>query len=73
MELEGISEIYLRFFKFKPFDLPNSILNMFAFHCDKIIPKYLNLSEFTVRYIHFVVSRVDSNFKVRLNWLMSSN
>ena len=45
---------------------------MFAFHCTKIIPKYYSQSEFTVRYIHFVVSRVDSSFKVRLNWLMSA-
>ena len=45
---------------------------MFAFHCNKIIPKYCTQSEFTVRYIHFVVSRVDSSFKIRLNWLMST-
>ena len=60
------------FFKFKPFGLANSIQIMFAFHCNKIIPKYFTQSEFTVRYIHFVVSRVDSSFKVRLNWLMSA-
>ena len=72
MELEGISKIYLRFFKIKPFDLANSILNMFAFHCNKTIPKSYTKSEFTVRYIHFLVSRADSSFKVRLNWLMSA-
>ena len=45
---------------------------MVAFHCNKIIPTYYTQSEFTVRYIHFVVSRVDSSFKVRLNWLLST-
>ena len=50
---------------------------MFAFYCNKIILKYYSQSEFTVRYIHFVsysklLSRVDSSFKVRLNWLMST-
>ena len=69
VELEGISEIHLRFFKFEPFGLANSIQIMFAFHCNKIIPKYYTQSELNVRYIHFVVSRVDSSFKVRLNWL----
>ena len=39
---------------------------MSTFHCDKIIPGIYTQSEFTVRYIHFVVSRVNSNFKVRL-------
>ena len=72
VELEGISEIYLRFFKLKPFDLANSIQNVFAFHYNKIVPKYYTQSEFTVRYIHFIVSRVDSSFKVRLNWLISA-
>ena len=62
------------FFKFKPFDSKglNSVQNMFAFHCTKIIQKYYSQSEFTVGYIHFVVSRVDSSFKVKLNWLMSA-
>ena len=45
---------------------------MFAFHCDKIIPKYYTQSEFTVRYIHSVVSQDNSNFKIRLNWLISA-
>ena len=65
-----IGEIYLRLFRFKPFDLPNSI-KMSTFHCDKIIPSIYTQSEFTVRYIYFVVSRVNSNFKVRLKWSMS--
>ena len=60
------------FFQIQAFGLANSIQIMFAFHCNKIIPKYFTQSEFTVRYIHFVVSRVDSSFKVRLNWLMSA-
>ena len=29
MELEVIGEIYLRLFRFKPFDLPNSIKNVY--------------------------------------------
>ena len=71
IELEGIEEIYLRVFKFRPIDLPNSIRKIFTFHCDKKILKYYTKSEVTVRYTHFVVSKVNSNLKVRLNWLMS--
>ena len=55
------------FFKFKPFDLANSIWKMFTFHCDKIIPKYYIQSEFTVRYIHLVVSRVRAPIHERLS------
>ena len=71
VELEKINEIFLRFFKFKPYDLASSIKYIFKCHHNKFFPQYYYQSEFTVRYIHYVVSRVDCNFEVRINWMLS--
>lgn len=64
-QLENISELYIKFFKYCPFNLSESIKYIFNRHKTKIINKKYYQSEFVVLYIAYVNSRVESTFNNR--------
>ena len=69
VEKENISEIYLRFFKVRPYLLSESVKEMFNIHKKRKfqIKKRYYQSEFIVNFIHFLTSRVQSDSNISLS------
>lgn len=73
VEKEKILEIYLRFFKVRPYLLAESVQDMFKIHKKRKfqIKKRYYQSELIVNFIHFLTSRIhsDSNISLTIHFI----
>ena len=72
VQLENIKQLYIKFFKHQPYMLKESVQYIFKIHekrfkniklLNKFVKKRYFQSEFTVLFIAYVNSRVESNFE----------
>ena len=72
VQLENIKQLYIKFFKYQPYMLKESVQYIFKIHekrfkniklLNMVVKKRYFQSEFTVLFIAYVNSRVESNFE----------